>query len=50
MELMISFGVGRIEIETKVKIVKPFSSSISYDFEAWSYQKFRHSDLMATGT
>ena len=24
MELMISFGVGRVEIETKIKIVKPF--------------------------
>ena len=31
MELVISFDVGRVEIETVIKIVKPFSSSISYD-------------------
>ena len=30
MELAISFGVGKIEIERKIKIVKPFFSSISY--------------------
>ena len=28
MELKIPFGVGKVEIERKIKIVKPFSSSI----------------------
>ena len=31
MELRISFCVGRFHIEIKLKIVKPFSSSLSYD-------------------